>query len=370
VRILFSLLDAAVGGGQRVALEVARRLTAEGDSIGLFVPGEGPFAEEFRALGSTVYRADLQTLRRTTGIGPAARLARAYDLLYSHTSVPGEILGARVARRAGIAYVVHRHTDPYFSPQTLTRLVQRWLYRRGLHATPFIAVAPHIATALERLGIERAAITVITNGIDVEEVRQRGRRPIPRGDGVAVGLLGRLDPRQKGQDLFLQAVRLLHDSRAQYVIGGNSGPFRDQEAAIRQLAASTGVEIEEPGRAGVEFLASLDIVVIPSRYEGSPLTLFEAMALGKPIIASRIPGITEVLEPNDAGVLVPPNDADALARATASLAANPARRETLGRNALDVVRRDHDVSRVLDRIVEILRSNYEALPRESADPAS
>jgi glycosyltransferase involved in cell wall biosynthesis len=356
VRVLFSLLDAAVGGGQRVALEVARRLTADEDRIGLFVPDEGPASDDFRGIGAEVYHVELQTLRRTRGVGPATEIAGEFDLLYSHTSVPGEILGARVARQAHIPHVVHRHTEPHFSPRLSTRLGQQWLYRRSLHATPFIAVAPHIATALERLGIERASITVITNGIDVEETRQRGRRPIARGDGVVVGLLGRLDPRQKGQDLFLEAVRLLNDSRAQYVIGANSGPFHDQEAAIRQLAASTGVEIEEPGGAGVEFLASLDIVVIPSRYEGSPLTLFEAMALGKPIIASRIPGIAEVLQPHGAGVLVPPRDAEALADAITSLVADPARRKALGRTALDVVRGEHDISSLLARITRLLHA--------------
>jgi glycosyltransferase involved in cell wall biosynthesis len=357
VNVQFSLLDASVGGGQRVALEVARRLEAEGDGIGLLVPDEGPAAAEFRALGATVQRADLQTLRRTDGVGPAAKLARGFDLLYSHTSVPGEILGARVARRAGIAHVVHRHTDPHFSPQTVTRLIQRRLYRRELHATPFVAVAPHVAASLERLGIERSRITVIPNGVDVENIRERGRCAEARSGEPVVGVLGRLDPTQKGQDVFIEAAHRVNEPGVRFVIGGASGPFREHEAAVRRAAAEVGVAIEEPGSAGVEFLASLDLVVIPSRYEGSPLTLFEAMALGKPIIASRIPGITEVLEPNDAGVLVPPNDADALARAIASLAANPARRETLGRNALDVVRRDHDVPRVLDRIVGILRSS-------------
>ena len=122
------------------------------------------------------------------------------------------------------------------------------------------------------------------------------------------------------------------------------------------MAAEAGVEIEDPAYAGVEFLASLDIVVLPSRYEGSPITLFEAMALGKPIIASRIPGIAEVLEPNGAGVLVPPRDAEALADAITSLAADPARCKALSRTALDVVRREYDIGALLARVTRILHS--------------
>jgi glycosyltransferase involved in cell wall biosynthesis len=355
MRVLFSLLDAAVGGGQRVAIEVARRLAAEGDGVGLLVPDDGPAAEEFRALGAAVHRADLQTLRRTDGVGPAAELAQGFDLLYSHTSVPGEILGAQVTRRAGIAHVVHRHTDPHFSPRTVTRLIQRRLYRRELHATPFIAVAPHVAAALERLGIERGRITVVPNGVEVAALRERARDAPARGAQLTVGMLGRLDPAQKGQDVFVGAVRRITDPGVRFVLGGAPGPFHDHEATVRHAAADAGVEVEEPGSKGVEFLASLDIVVIPSRYEGSPLTMFEAMALGKPIIGSRIPGIAEVLEPTGAGMLVAPGDAEALVGAITLLIADPSRRETLGRIALEAVRREHELAYVLDRIVEILR---------------
>ena len=354
MRVLFNLLDAGIGGGQRVALEVARRLMADGETLGLLVPGAGPAADEFRSLGADVHLADLQTLRRMSGVGPAALFGQRFDVVYSHTSVPGEILGSRVARRANIAHVVHRHTDPHLSPNPSTRFVQRRLYRRDLRMTPFIAVAAHVAARLEGLGIPRERIVVLANGVDADAVRARAGTVEPRGTGLAVGVLGRFDP-SRGLDVFVGSLRRVRTPGVTFVIGGAPGPFLDHESAVRGAAARAGVVIEEPGPAGVEFLASLDVVVMPSRYEGSPLTLFEAMALARPVVASRIPGIAEVLEPNDAGVLVPPDDPDALARAIASLCADPARRAALGRRALETVRRDHDLEQVLDRIGEILR---------------
>jgi glycosyltransferase involved in cell wall biosynthesis len=355
VKVLFSLLDSAVGGGQRVALEVAQRLAADGDGVGLLVPDEGPAAEEFRALGAAVHRADLQTLRRTDGIGPAAGIARGFDLLYSHTSVPGEILGAGVARRAGIAHVVHRHTDPYFSPRALTRLAQRRLYRRDLRATPFVAVALHVAASLERLGIESGRITVVSNGVDIEAVRERGRRIGARGATLSVGALGRFDP-SRGLDVFAEAVEQTNEPSVAFVIGGSPGAFREHEAAVRRAAAKSSVVMEEPGSAGIEFLASLDVVVIPSRYEGSPITLFEAMALGKPIIASRIPGIAEVLEPSSAGVLVPPEDVGALSQAIDGLSRNRDRRRTLGEAALALVRERYTLDRMVTGAIAALEN--------------
>jgi glycosyltransferase involved in cell wall biosynthesis len=177
--------------------------------------------EEFRALDATVHFANLQTLRRTNAVRPTAELANGFDLLYSHTSVPGEILGGRVARLAGIAHVVHRHTDPHFSPRRVRRLIQRYLYRRELHSTPFIAVAPHIRVSLEQLGVDSGRISVIPNGVHVAQVRKRAARSTgPRAESV-VGVLGRLDP-SRGQDVFVEAARRVTEQSVRFVIGGTS----------------------------------------------------------------------------------------------------------------------------------------------------
>ena len=174
-----------------------------------------------------------------------------------------------------------------------------------------------------------------------------------------VGVLGRLDPKQKGQDIFVEAVRRMNERGVRFVIGGSPGPFREQEAAVRRAAAESGVAMEEPGSAGIEFLASLDIVVIPSRYEGSPLTLFEAMALAKPIVASDIPGISEVLAPAEAGVLVLAEDAGALGHAIDELFKDRDRRRTLGEAALARVRARYTLDRMVTGSIAVLKN---ALP--------
>jgi glycosyltransferase involved in cell wall biosynthesis len=131
---------------------------------------------------------------------------------------------------------------------------------------------------------------------------------------VRVGLLGRIDP-QKGIDVFLEATTLLESHEAEFVIGGIGGAFPDYEQRVRDRARDLGVQILDTESGGLEFLRSLDVVVMPSRWEGSPLTMFESMALQKAIVATNIPGISEVLRPPSAGILVPPEDAEATADA-------------------------------------------------------
>jgi len=104
-----------------------------------------------------------------------------------------------------------------------------------------------------------------------------------------------------------------------------------------------------------ELLEMADIFVLPSLYEGFGLAAAEAMWLGRPVIASEVPGIAEVIESGVTGVLVPPADAEALAAAIASLWEDEARRETLGQAAQQVARERFDVSRMTRAYEDLYR---------------
>src|SRR5439155_5737097 len=140
VRVLFNLLDAGVGGGQQVALDIAAELVRRGHTIGVVVPAEGPATRRFQALGAPAHTAKLVTLRNP-GLLRAARIARRYDLVYSHTSVPGEILGGLAAALARRPHAVHRHVYPHFSPFAPIRLAQHILYRAVDRRARTVAVA-------------------------------------------------------------------------------------------------------------------------------------------------------------------------------------------------------------------------------------
>jgi glycosyltransferase involved in cell wall biosynthesis len=354
MRILFSLLDAGLGGGQSVALSIAERLVANGHRVGVIVPSDGPASQRFRAMEAAVHTADIHTLRNAVQVEKVARALRGYEALYSHTSVPGEILGDVAARWTNRPHVIHRHTPPDLSPSGPIRATQRVLYRTLLRNRAFIAVAPHVRRQVIALGARPSRVTVVTNGVNAEAVRARMLDTALPSERLRVGLLGRLDP-QKGADVFVRAARLRRShAGVDFVLGVAAGPFRAHEELVRGEAALAGVPIEEPGAAGVEFLAGLDIVAMPSRWEGSPLTLFEAMALGKAVVASDIPGIAEVLAPSGAGVLVPVEDPGALAHAIDELLGNEQRRRALGVAALTLVRDRYTLDGMIEASIAVL----------------
>ena len=342
MRVLFHVLDAGVGGGQLVARRVAEALVERGDSVGLVVAGDGPLVDAFGELGAQVTGLQLAELRQPQAALRARGLVATYDVLYSHTSAPGQIVCATAAMLARRPHVAHQHTVPYFSTRAARGAAQRQLFRVATRGTRFIAVAEHVAAGLHASGVDADRITVIPNGVPLHEL-SASRAPGP----LRVGMVARLDP-NKGLETFIEAARAT--AGAQFSIAGRTGPDAAYDRTIRAQAAAAGVEIVEA--AGDDFLGSVDIAVLPSRHEGSPLALLEAMAAGRTVVASDIPGVREVLA-GEAGVLVPVGDAGAVARAVERLTDDHTRAE-YGARARAVIESRYRLDQMTGRAIDIL----------------
>jgi glycosyltransferase involved in cell wall biosynthesis len=356
MRVLFHLLDSGVGGGQRVATLVAEELVARGHTVGLAVATPGPTLDAFRAAGATTHLVAAGTLRRPLAAIGLARILRGYDVLYSHTSAPGQMLGAVAARLARRPHVVHHHTYPYFSTNPRVRRLQVALFPRVLGHAEFIAVAEHVAQGLtDDCGIRRDRIRVIENGVSVPEAL-----PDRPAGPVRIGMLSRLDP-GTGVHTFIDAAEAARAQvSAEFEIGGQPGPFEEYGQRMRDAALRAGIPMTEPGSDGLAFLGTLDVVAMPSLYEGSPLVLLEAMSLGKAVIASDIPGIREVLGPDEAGILVPVGDAAALRAAIEALAGDESLRTELGRRARAVVSARYRISTTIAKAIAVLEQSVES----------
>jgi glycosyltransferase involved in cell wall biosynthesis len=342
MRVLFHVLDAGVGGGQLVARRIAEHLHARGDELGLVVGADGPLVAEFESLGAEVELRELAELKRPDAAARSRGLVRRYDVLYSHTSAPGQIVCATAATLAGRPHLAHQHTFPYFSSDRVKGALQRSLFRTTTRGTRFVAVAEHVADGLVSVGVNRARIDLVPNGVPP------AGDPVPRSDGpVRVGMVARLDP-NKGLETFLEAARAVPD--ATFTIAGRSGPSAEYERGLRARAADAGVEIVDA--RGEDFLRTVDIAVLPSAHEGSPLVLLEAMATSRAIVASDIPGVREVLA-GDAGLLVSVGDSDALAGAVRTLD-DPVTREAYGARARAAVESRYGLDQMLARVTHIL----------------
>jgi glycosyltransferase involved in cell wall biosynthesis len=202
----------------------------------------------------------------------------------------------------------------------LDRLGRRDVWR-------FVAVSQAVRAGLIANGVRSDQISVIPNGVDPARLREAASAEPPptlRPAAARVGSVGRLE-RVKGTEYFLRAAaRLAADHPdVRYVVAGTGSCERE----LRELAVDLGIAhlVEFLGYVGAAppLIASLDIVIVPSLSEASGLTAMEAMALGVPVVASFAGGLSEVVENGRTGLLVPPADAEAIARAVARLLDNP-----------------------------------------------
>ncbi|HSL92440.1 MAG TPA: glycosyltransferase family 4 protein, partial [Candidatus Limnocylindrales bacterium] len=205
-----------------------------------------------------------------------------------------------------------------------------------------VCVSEAVSLNAARAGIAADKVLVLHDPPDprwrerpAEEERGAFRRSLGIPEGVPViGTVGNISP-VKGTDVLVKAlpavVSLFPDVRC-LIVGGDDHGLRKE---IERTAGNAGVlgnlvfagPVPDP-RAGVSLM---DVFVLPSRQEGYGLVLLEAMSYGKPVVASRVGGVPEIIPDDSVGVLVPPEDPDALGAAISGLLADPGRRERMGR---------------------------------------
>jgi glycosyltransferase involved in cell wall biosynthesis len=270
--------------------------------------------------------------------------------------------GRLAARLAGAKLVLHEHfADP--SMPGYQRLADRLLAPLTDRA---IAVSGSTRDFLvEERSVPAERIRLIWNGAPLAEFAPAGRDRalavrrelgLPE-DAPVVGAIGRLNA-QKGHRYLLDAAALLRGRRPDVwtLIVGDGDLMEElrQQATCLELddrIVFAGHRTDVP-----ELLGALDVFCISSLYEGTPLTLFEAMAAGRAIVSTAVDGCREVLDDGCNGLLVPPRNAEALAGALERVLADTALRGALGRRALEDSRR-YDVR----ACVEQMETLYEEL---------
>lgn len=340
-----------LGGPARHVLRIDEPLRRRGWHgvvvSGRVAPGEVDLTDELRDAGVEVVR--LPDLGRS--LSPAADrralaaladlvAARRPALVHTHTAkagVLGRLAAGRVDPPPARVHTFHGHVlGPPFGPLAARAfaLVERRLARR---TDRLVAVAPEIRDELlQRWRIGRARQwAVVPPGIDFERVRPdpAAGRALREGLGVApdqvlVGYVGRLDA-VKDVDALLDAWPAA-GPRARLVVMG-AGPDRERLAA--RLHGRADARLLAPRKELGAVFAALDLLVLPSRAEGLPQILAEALSAGVPVLATAVGGVPGLVRHGVDGRLVPAGDGRALATALAELVADDARRQDLARAA-------------------------------------
>jgi len=328
VRVLHVDPERGFGGGEVQVLCLVRELAARGHRSGLAADPAGALARADLPAGVDVVPLRIANHFDVRAALALRRLAGRVDVVHFHTARAHAL--APVCRGRGARLVVTRRMDyvPAGGPYV------RFLYNHAVDVV--IAISEGVRAALRRAGVRDERIRVVPSAVDATrlaappDARARLRAEWGVGPGEVLVLVPGALERRKGQDVLLAAAARLAPAAlpVRWVLCGDGR----ERATLERAAAPLDGAVRFAGfrRDIGACLAAADVVALPSRREGLGVAALEAMAAGLPVIASRVGGLAEAVVHGETGLLVPPEDPDALAAALARLVADGELRARLG----------------------------------------
>jgi glycosyltransferase involved in cell wall biosynthesis len=360
VTILFLISSEGYYGVENMLVTLSKALSAHGCRcvIGVFQQSHGPHPEiaiqaRRQDLEVEIIGCDGKWDRSTVAqIQVLARELRA-DILHPQ-GYKSDVYAYASSRGLHCGLVATSHNWPSRAPKMQAyAALDRFLLRRFDRV---VVVAEQVRQRLLRSGVGEAKICSIANGVDIE--RFRAAKPVLRKElgvtGPLIGYVGRLSSEKGGNTLLQAAERVLQTAPGVSFVFVGDGPCRHSwellasELGIREHVVFTGVRSDM-----AEIYASFDLMVLPSHVEAMPICLLEAMASGKPVVASAVGSVPKVLSPEETGLLVAPGNSEQLANSILRVLRDYEFARSLGSAAREVVVKRHSAQAMAKKYYDI-----------------
>jgi len=354
------------GGGKRVFMQIIKNINKNHYNIFSCCSFPKNREEELHKLGVTIRRVDMSRKMNLNSILSLMRIMRNDNIHIVHSQGALADLFSRISSAlAGVPFVI----------TSVAMLVERYdvsklkkmiyigidrLFEKTVDK--FIVVSDALNRALiERHNISHHKVVKVYNGIEIDEYKPdlkeiknkklEVRRELGiKNDMPVIGAIGRL-VWQKGFEYLIEAVPevLKKYPDARFLIVGE-GPLKDKLKLISERTNAADRIVFTGFRSDVkEILASIDVLAMPSLLEGLPIVLLEAMAMAKPIVATKIEGISEVLVSDKTGLLVPAKNPIALAGAITEILNDKTKAILLGQNARKMAEEYFSVKKMVEQ---------------------
>lgn len=369
-RIMFLIRDMERGGAQRVVVNTLRKLCEYPLDLYLGIVCTNDYSMLVHLKDTPVHivkfgkqsRYDLGAWVRMVGFLRRERI----DVLHIH-GFNASVWGVPAALFAGTPVVI-RHIHTNLLPKAHILLQKALSFR----VDEYVSIGEsNRQIVIDKWGIPENKIRLIHNAVDTDELRPpegpMGERFGFPENCLVVGSAGRLS-REKGYDVLIDAAKIVveKDPDVRFIIAGIGPLKQDLEHKIHSLHLDDKFLLPGSRDDMPEFYRSLDLFAMSSRYEGLPMCLLEAMSSGRPCVVTDIGGCRDLVENGKEGLIVPPENAGALAAAVLNLLADPQKRKsfsTAARNrvmrvaSLDVVVQEH--LRMYRRLLESKKANVD-----------
>lgn len=363
-KIIYVITKANWGGAQKYVFELISSLPEDKFAISVVYGGEGVLAEKLRALG--IQGVSIPGLWRDVKFGSDLKafwqLWRLFktekpDIVHLNSSKIGG-LGSLAARLAGVKKVVFTihgwafDEDRSWWQKMLIKMIS-WLTITLCHQT--IAISKHSKDQTKNWpGKAHGKIKVIYNGIDTNaDIKYKTRDDLGIStDSLIIGTIAELT-KNKGLWYAVKAMKELKNRKIILFIVGDG----EEREVIEGLVAKEGLE-EKVVLLGFRdnaqnLLKVFDVFILPSLKEGLPYVLLEAGLAERPVIASNVGSIAEIITDNETGILIPPRDLDALTEAIDHLTGNAPKRTLLGRALREKIESDFSKNTMMDKTLSL-----------------
>lgn len=343
-----------VGGLERVAVVLATAMVQRGYRLSIVCyDSMGPLAEEAR--NNNIF---VELLPRRPGIdlGYIWRLAMglrrlAPDVLHMHSDT-AMFYGTLAAMVAKVRTRICTEHDGVFPRSRRVRMANRFLLK---HLTQAVAVSGTVKELwCQEDGIDRSRVLVVPNGVP-DIFTARPAREEGGSGSLTFGYLGRLSP-EKGVDVLIEAFARACDrlARARLAIVGDGTERSSLEAMARMLGIQTRVDFLGVRHDVATMLAGMDVFVLPSRREGLPMAILEAMSMGLPVIATAVGGVPEAICDGVNGLLAPPDDPSAIADAMVRIALDAPLRQSLSKQSRQVFLERYELTQMVNTYEQLM----------------
>lgn len=343
-RVVYLAHTLAVGGAEEMILNLIRYLPPEYERAVVCIGSPGPIGQEVEKTGYPF---------RSLGLEPG--LMRPFDLMrlqqFLHDAEPtivhtflltASLYGRFASMLARVPIVIGTEVNIYERKRPLHRMAERWLMRR---TDAVVASAGSVRDFyVDQIGADPDKVVVIYNAVDWSQLQTtlsrdeiRTELGVPLDVPVA-GIIARLTEQKAHRVLFDAMVSRPELSRLHLIAVGDGELRQELKGRVEQLGLSNRVHFAGARRDLGNILGAIDMFVMPSLWEGLPLSLVLAMGAGLPVIASRVAGIPEVIQHNVSGLLVDPGDVAQLATAMTRVLQDDTLRVLLAQEARAFVR--------------------------------
>lgn len=358
IKVIHVLTDTNIGGAGIWLMNFLRAYDRNKLDVSVALPEHALLEDRIRSIGITVHTvksiADSSFSKKGTAEFIKLFKKEKPDIVHCHASLSARI----AAKRCGIAVVNTRHCLENAKP-----FPKNIVYGtvNSVLSDAVIAVSGAVADNLKRDGIPVKKLHLVYNGVTPlskispdEKSAKRKELGIPDNHTV-VGIVARLEP-VKRHDIFIEAAKILEKERITFLIVGSGSLEKELKTKVSSLGLDGKVIFTGHIENVSEIADIIDIYALTSESEACPLSLIEAMTLGKPCVSTDSGGPSEVISDTVNGYITPNGNAAAFAEKIKLLADSPDMRISFGNAAKEIAETKFSVETMADKITAIYES--------------